>query len=82
MQRVAAKSSDVRGAQFQTGRHLDLPPVYLMMFRVLGSLSGILAQLDATIPYARIIGDWVPGFREDEDRMPVAPGAFGLNCTR
>ncbi|MFT9524138.1 AarF/UbiB family protein [Mycobacteroides abscessus subsp. abscessus] len=76
MQRVAAKSSDVRGAQFQTGRHLDLPPVYLMMFRVLGSLAGILAQLDATIPYARIIGDWVPGFREDEDRMPVAPGGI------
>ncbi|MUM17932.1 AarF/ABC1/UbiB kinase family protein [Mycobacterium sp. CBMA271] len=73
LQRIAAKSSDVRGAQFQTGRHLDLPPNYLMMFRVLGSLSGILAQLDATVPYGRIIGDWIPGFREDETVAATLP---------
>ncbi|MBA0045494.1 AarF/UbiB family protein [Mycobacterium sp. NPDC050853] len=69
LQRVAAKSSDLRGAQFQTGRHLNLPTNQVMIFRVLMGITGILAQLDATVPYARIIGDWVPGFRED---TPVA----------
>ncbi|MGH3725131.1 MAG: ABC1 kinase family protein [Phycisphaerales bacterium] len=69
LQRVAAKSSNLRGAQFQTGRQLNLPTNQVMIFRVLMGISGILAQLDATVPYARIIGDWVPGFREDE---PVA----------
>jgi predicted unusual protein kinase regulating ubiquinone biosynthesis (AarF/ABC1/UbiB family) len=50
---------------FKTGRQLNLPPNYLMLFRVLGGLVGIAAQLDATIHYASVIEKWVPGFRED-----------------
>ncbi|SKX93754.1 Putative ABC transporter, ATP-binding protein [Mycobacteroides abscessus subsp. massiliense] len=50
---------------------MNLPPNYLMFFRVLGGLIGIAAQLDAPVDYAAIIDKWVPGFHEDS-KAPVA----------
>lgn len=69
LQGIVATAADIRSEQFaatfKTSRQLDLPPNYLMMFRVLGGLLGIAAQLDATINYAEIVDKWVPGFHED-----------------
>ncbi len=71
LQGIAATAADIRSEQFaatfKTSRQLNLPPNYLMMFRVLGGLLGIAAQLDATINYADIVDKWVPGFSEDDD---------------
>ncbi|MGH3725130.1 MAG: ABC1 kinase family protein [Phycisphaerales bacterium] len=69
LQGIAAASTDFRSEQFaesfKTGRQLNLPPNYVMLFRVLGGLVGIAAQLDATVDYAAIVDKWVPGFHED-----------------
>lgn len=50
LQGIAATAADIRSEQFaatfKTSRQLNLPPNYLMMFRVLGGLLGIAAQLD------------------------------------
>ncbi|MDH6242928.1 putative unusual protein kinase regulating ubiquinone biosynthesis (AarF/ABC1/UbiB family) [Mycobacterium sp. OTB74] len=71
LQGIAATATDIRGEQFaatfKTSRQLNLPPNYLMIFRVLGGLVGIAAQLDATIDYAAIVDKWVPGFHQDDE---------------
>ncbi|AMW21055.1 ABC transporter ATP-binding protein [Mycobacteroides chelonae] len=75
LQRLTAKATDFRSQEFlesfKTSRQMNLPPNYLMFFRVLGGLIGIAAQLDAPVDYAAIIDKWVPGFHEDS-KAPVA----------
>ncbi|TSD97403.1 AarF/ABC1/UbiB kinase family protein [Skermania sp. ID1734] len=63
LQKTAGSAADFNGAQFRTGRSLNLPPEYLMIFRVLLGSVGILAQLDAEAPYMRIAREWLPGLR-------------------
>ncbi|KAA0024357.1 AarF/ABC1/UbiB kinase family protein [Antrihabitans cavernicola] len=65
MQRAVGSAADFNSAQFRTARALNLPPEYLMIFRVLLGSVGICAQLDAEAPYMRILSESLPGFDED-----------------
>lgn len=54
-------------ADFQLARQFNLPPSYLMIYRVtLGSI-GVLCQLDSTAPFREIVSRWQPGFAADAD---------------
>ncbi len=64
MQRVAGKATDFSSAEMKTARALQLPADYVMIFRVLGGSVGILAQLDAEIPFMQLAYTWLPGLRE------------------
>ncbi len=61
LQRVAGKATDVNSSNLKTRLALDLPPEYLMIFRVLLGGVGICSQLDASAPYMAIAGEWMPG---------------------
>ncbi|WP_328405195.1 ABC1 kinase family protein [Nocardia sp. NBC_00403] len=65
MQRVAGKASDLASPEMKTARALQLPAEYVMIFRVLGGSVGILAQLDAELPFMQLVKTWMPGFREE-----------------
>ena len=65
MQRVAGKASDISSPNMKTARALQLPAQYVMIFRVLGGSVGILAQLDAEIPFMQLVRAWMPAFREE-----------------
>ncbi|WP_067659844.1 ABC1 kinase family protein [Nocardia harenae] len=65
MQRVAGKASNISSAEMKTARALQLPPEYVMIFRVLGGSIGILAQLDAELPFMQLAREWMPGFTEE-----------------
>ncbi|WP_194836158.1 AarF/ABC1/UbiB kinase family protein [Nocardia sp. XZ_19_369] len=65
MQRVAGKASDISSQEMKTARALQLPAEYVMIFRVLGGSVGILAQLDAELPFMELVRTWMPGFREE-----------------
>ncbi|GAA5041281.1 ABC1 kinase family protein [Nocardia callitridis] len=65
MQRVAGKASDISGPEMKTARALQLPAEFVMIFRVLGGSVGILAQLDAELPFMELVRTWMPGFREE-----------------
>ncbi len=64
LQRAAGKATDLRGDVYKTSRHLNVPPEYVMVFRVLGGCVGIAAQLDAEAPYSKIMEQWVPGLAD------------------
>lgn len=49
----------------KTARALQLPAEFVMIFRVLGGSVGILAQLDAELPFMQLVRTWMPGFREE-----------------
>lgn len=65
MQRVAGKASDFSSPEMKTARALQLPAEHVMIFRVLGGSVGILAQLDAEIPFMQLANTWLPGLREE-----------------
>lgn len=64
LQKAAGTATDFNSAQFRTARALNMPPEYVMIFRVLGGLVGICTQLDAYAPYMAILTEWMPGFTE------------------
>jgi len=60
----AARVANPRSPAYQLGRHLNLPPGYLLIHRVtLGSI-GVLCQLEACAPYRGVVERWLPGFAE------------------
>lgn len=61
----AARVASPRSPAYQLGRHLNLPPSYLMIHRVtLGSI-GVLCQLEASANYRAILEEWLPDFRAE-----------------
>ncbi|RDI68837.1 putative unusual protein kinase regulating ubiquinone biosynthesis (AarF/ABC1/UbiB family) [Nocardia pseudobrasiliensis] len=64
MQRVAGKATDIGSPEMKTSWSLQLPPEHAMVFRVLMGSIGICAQLDAEVPFMRLMHDWVPGYAE------------------
>ncbi|WP_067817707.1 ABC1 kinase family protein [Nocardia inohanensis] len=65
MQRVAGKATDISNTDMmKTARALQLPAEHIMIFRVLGGSVGICAQLDAEVPFMKLMEDWVPGYKE------------------
>ncbi|MEU7628558.1 AarF/UbiB family protein [Nocardia sp. NPDC049220] len=65
MRRVAGKASDISSTEMKTARALQLPADYVMIFRVLSGTVGILAQLDAELPFMQLVRTWMPGFRAE-----------------
>ena len=60
----AARVASPRSPAYQLGRHLNLPPAYLLIHRVtLGSI-GVLCQLEASARYRGVVERWLPGFAE------------------
>jgi predicted unusual protein kinase regulating ubiquinone biosynthesis (AarF/ABC1/UbiB family) len=58
----AARLASPRSPAFALGKHLNLPPSYLLIHRVtLGSI-GVLCQLEAKAPYRSVVEEWLPGF--------------------
>ncbi len=58
----AARLANPRSPAFQLGKHLNLPPSYLLIHRVtLGSI-GVLCQLEARAGYRSVVEKWLPGF--------------------
>jgi predicted unusual protein kinase regulating ubiquinone biosynthesis (AarF/ABC1/UbiB family) len=58
----AARLANPRSPAFALGKHLNLPPSYLLIHRVtLGSI-GVLCQLEAKARYRSILERWLPGF--------------------
>jgi hypothetical protein len=64
LRREAARVADPRSPAAQLGRQLNLPPEYLLMHRVGAGMVGVLAQLDAEIPYRGEVERWLPGLAE------------------
>jgi predicted unusual protein kinase regulating ubiquinone biosynthesis (AarF/ABC1/UbiB family) len=60
----ASRLANPRSPAYQLGRHLNLPPAYLLVHRVtLGSI-GVLCQLEAKAGYREVVETWLPGFAE------------------
>ncbi|MGE5830019.1 MAG: ABC1 kinase family protein [Micromonosporaceae bacterium] len=58
----AARVASPRSPAYHLGRHLNLPPAYLLIHRVtLGSI-GVLCQLEANARYRDVVEQWLPGF--------------------
>jgi predicted unusual protein kinase regulating ubiquinone biosynthesis (AarF/ABC1/UbiB family) len=64
MRHQAARVGDFRSPDARTGRSLNLPPQYLLVYRVTSGTIGVLCQLDAEVPLRDIVLDWQPGFAE------------------
>ncbi len=63
----AARIANPRGAAYELGKQLNLPPSYLLIHRVtLGSI-GVLCQLEARANYRAVLTEWLPGFAEKAD---------------
>ncbi|MEU8899067.1 AarF/UbiB family protein [Nocardia sp. NPDC048505] len=69
MQRVAGKATDITSAEMKTSRAMQLPAEHVMIFRVLGGSVGILAQLDAELPFMGLANQWLPGLREERGEL-------------
>ncbi|MCP3798520.1 AarF/ABC1/UbiB kinase family protein [Allokutzneria sp. A3M-2-11 16] len=66
LQGQAERISNLRGADFRTGRFLNLPPNYLLIHRVTMGSIGILCQLDAEVAAREIVLRWQPGFATED----------------
>jgi predicted unusual protein kinase regulating ubiquinone biosynthesis (AarF/ABC1/UbiB family) len=47
-----------------TLRHLNLPPTYLLINRVIGSAAAVMCQLECEVPFRGEVTRWLPGFAE------------------
>jgi predicted unusual protein kinase regulating ubiquinone biosynthesis (AarF/ABC1/UbiB family) len=76
LRREAARVADPRSPANQLGRHLNLPPTYLLIHRVTLGGIGVLCQLDAEAAFRTEMETWLPGFagRPRRVRKPkIAP---------
>ena len=60
LQGQADRIADLRGADFRTGRALNLPPQYLLVHRVTLGTLGVLCQLGAEVGLRAIVQRWQP----------------------
>ncbi|WP_203963245.1 ABC1 kinase family protein [Actinocatenispora thailandica] len=61
----ATRLANPRSDAYQLGKKLNLPPSYLMIYRVtLGSI-GVLCQLNAKAGYRAVLERWLPGFADE-----------------
>ena len=76
LRQEATRVADPRSPAAQLGRHLNLPPAYLLIHRVTLGGVGVLCQIDAEGPFRREAERWVPGFSDDyrgDDYRPAPP---------
>ncbi|MGH3435613.1 MAG: ABC1 kinase family protein [Sciscionella sp.] len=69
MQRQAGRVGDFRSPDARTGRSLNLPPQYLLVYRVTAGTTGILCQLDADLAVRAVVERWQPGFADWQDAI-------------
>jgi predicted unusual protein kinase regulating ubiquinone biosynthesis (AarF/ABC1/UbiB family) len=62
MQEQAARIADPRSEASKLGRQLNLPPAYLLIYRVTIGSIGVLCQLDAAADWRSVLEEWLPGF--------------------
>jgi len=60
----ATRLANPRSPAHQLGRHLNLPPAYVLIHRVTIGSIGVLCQLEARAPYRSVVERWLPGFAE------------------
>jgi predicted unusual protein kinase regulating ubiquinone biosynthesis (AarF/ABC1/UbiB family) len=66
----AARVANPRGLAHRLSKNLNLPPSYLMIYRVTMGSIGVLCQLEATAPYRSVVERWLPGFAEPYEDEP------------
>ncbi|MBA3524032.1 MAG: AarF/ABC1/UbiB kinase family protein [Geodermatophilaceae bacterium] len=64
MRAEAARLGDPRTEANRLGRHLNLPPSYLLIHRVTIGSIGVLCQLDTEGPFRAVVERWLPGFTD------------------
>ncbi len=64
--------ADPRSPVYSTGLQLNLPPDYLLIYRVATGAMGILSQLEAEAPWRDELGRWLPGFQPKSGRTRSA----------
>jgi predicted unusual protein kinase regulating ubiquinone biosynthesis (AarF/ABC1/UbiB family) len=62
MQEQATRIADPRSEASKLGRQLNLPPAYLLIYRVTMGSIGVLCQLDAAGDWRAVLEEWLPGF--------------------
>jgi predicted unusual protein kinase regulating ubiquinone biosynthesis (AarF/ABC1/UbiB family) len=62
MQEQATRIADPRSEASKLGRQLNLPPAYLLIYRVTMGSIGVLCQLDAAGDWHAVLQEWLPGF--------------------
>lgn len=60
----AARISDPRSPAYDLGKHLNLPPTYMLIHRVTLGGIGVLCQLEAEGPFQAEMQRWLPGFAD------------------
>ncbi len=58
----AARVSDPRSPAYELGRHLNIPPTFMLIHRVTLGGIGVLCQLGAEAPFRAEMERWLPGF--------------------
>ena len=76
MRGEATRVTDMRPAA--VGRHLNLPPSYVLIHRVSTSGIGVLCQLECEGPFRAEVLQWMPGYLDSsglevglEDPLPA-----------
>ncbi|MQA86859.1 MAG: AarF/ABC1/UbiB kinase family protein [Streptosporangiales bacterium] len=64
LRQEAARITNPRSPAYEVGRHLNLPPSYLLIHRVTLGGTGVLCQLGAEGPFRAELERWLPGFLE------------------
>ncbi|NLT54502.1 MAG: AarF/ABC1/UbiB kinase family protein [Actinomycetales bacterium] len=81
LRRMFQYVNDPRRPQWTIGLKLNLPPEYLMIYRVwLGGLA-VLCQLEGEIAVHEALAG-LPGFEPDPDATPVPSGTEGTGVSR
>ncbi|WP_091734174.1 ABC1 kinase family protein [Nocardioides scoriae] len=62
MQEQFKRASDPRSEAYAVALRLNLPPSYMLIHRTFAGGIGVLSQLEATVPFRRILEESLPGF--------------------
>ena len=62
LRRQAVRVADPRSPAYSTGLQLNLPPEYLLIYRVTAGATGVLCQLEAKGRWQAELRRWLPGF--------------------
>ena len=69
LRRQAVRLADPRSPAAQLGRHLNLPPSYLLIHRVTTGTIGVLSQLGGEAPFRALMQKWQPGFATEPSSL-------------
>ena len=73
----ASVMGDPRSSGYPIGRQLNLPPEYLMIYRVTTGTIALLCQLEARAPFRAELARWLPGFTLSTTTRAPNPGPRG-----